>query len=65
MGFEDLSAELRRKVRDCKTPEEILALAKDEGYELSDEELGAVSGGSEWGCSDRSCTGHDSCPYDW
>ena len=27
------------------TPEEILALAREEGYELSDEELSAVSGG--------------------
>ena len=37
--------ELQEKARACKSPEEILALAKEEGYELSDEELEAVSGG--------------------
>ena len=30
-------------------PQELLALAKAEGYELADEELEAVSGGIEWG----------------
>ena len=40
----DLSPELREKARACKTPEEMLALAKAEGYKLSEEELSAVSG---------------------
>ena len=30
-------------------PQELLALAKAEGYALSDEELDAISGGIEWG----------------
>ena len=46
----DISPELKEKARACKTPDEILALAKKEGYKLSDEEMQAVSGG--WGCSD-------------
>ena len=52
MDFEnmDLSPELREKAKECKTPEELLALAKKEGYKLSDEEMAAVSGGS-WSCS--------------
>ena len=48
MDFKDLTPELQKKARACKTPEDILALAKDEGYELSDDDLAAVSGG--WGC---------------
>ena len=51
----DLSPELREKAKACKTPDEMLALAKAEGYKLSEEELAAVSGGASWGsssCSD-------------
>ena len=48
MNLEDLSPELKEKALACKTPEELLALAAEEGYELSDEELAAVSGGFEW-----------------
>ena len=48
MNFEDLSPELQDKVRACQTAEEILALAKQEGYELSEEALEAVAGGGDW-----------------
>ena len=54
MNTENLSQNLQAKLKNCKEPEEILALAKEEGYKLSDEELEAVSGGS-WGggvCND-------------
>ena len=57
MKFEDLTPEQREKAKACKTPEDIIALAKQEGYKLSDEELQAVSGG--WGdcddCGDEEC----------
>lgn len=46
MRFEDLSPEQLKKASACDTPEDVLALAKEEGYELSDEELQSVSGGS-------------------
>lgn len=49
MKFSDLTPEQQEKARACKTPEDMLALAKAEGYELSDEDLEAVSGGIEWG----------------
>ena len=47
MDFEnlDISPELREKTKACTTPEELLALAKREGYKLSDAEMEAVSGG--------------------
>ena len=44
----NLSPELREKAMNCKTPEEMLALAKKEGYKLSDEEMEGISGG--WSC---------------
>ena len=50
MEFENLSPELREKLKTCKSAEEVLALAKEEGYELSDEELEAVNGGVNWSC---------------
>lgn len=48
MTFEDLSPELKEKALACKTPEQLLALAKEEGYELSDDELESLSGGASW-----------------
>ena len=43
-----LTEEQIKKVKECKSSEEILSLAKAEGVQLSDEQLEAVSGG---GCS--------------
>ena len=41
-----LTEEQIAKVKACKTTEEMLSLAKEEGIELSDEQLEAVSGGA-------------------
>ena len=46
MNLDDLSPELKEKALACKSPQEILELAKSEGYELSDEALETISGGS-------------------
>ena len=40
-----LTEEQINKVKECKSPEEIFALAKEEGIELTEEQLEAVSGG--------------------
>ena len=40
-----LSEEQVAKVKACKNQEEILKVAKEEGIELTDEQLEAVSGG--------------------
>ena len=68
MKFEDLTPEQREKAKSCKNPEELLAMAREEGYELSNEQLQAVSGG-DWSCWDV-CSGYDpnkdyyNCPTD-
>ena len=54
MQFEDLTPEQQEKAKACKSPEELLELAKAEGYELSDGDLEAIAGGIDWGgCSDK------------
>jgi predicted ribosomally synthesized peptide with nif11-like leader len=57
MEFKDISPELREKAKACTSPEEMLALAKHEGYKLSEEELVAVAGGGGWG----SCSSLEEC----
>ncbi len=44
--FEGLSEEQMNKVMNCKSAEEVLALARAENMELNDEQLEAVSGGA-------------------
>ncbi len=55
MNYNELSDELKAKVAECKTVEDVLKLAQEEGYELSEEELEAISGGEgshdwTWSC---------------
>lgn len=42
------------KVKACKSSEELLKLAKDEGIELTSEQLEAINGGA--------CSNTDRCP---
>ena len=55
-----LSEEQIAKVKACKNQEEMLALAKQEGVELTDEQLEAVNGGT---CDD-SLLVCSKCGYD-
>lgn len=50
MGYGNLTDEQKDKLRNCKTPEELLKLVKEEGYELTDDELTGISGGFWDGC---------------
>ena len=67
MNFEDLkNPELQERLKAAKTPEELLEIAREEGYELSDDELGAVAGGSDWCsivCGIVKCTDDDCDDY--
>jgi hypothetical protein len=49
-----LTDEQKREVEAAQSPDELLAIAKEAGYELSPEQLEAVSGGDSW-CSDNTC----------
>ena len=48
MKLENWTPEQLAKAQACKTPEDILALSREERYELSDEQLESVSGGADW-----------------
>ena len=49
MEFRVANEELKAQLESCNGPDDILALAKEEGYELTDEDLEAASGGDFWG----------------
>ena len=57
MEYNELTDEVKARLKGCETPEELLALAREEGYELSDEELESVSGG--WGCDSNEICRHN------
>ena len=61
-----LTDEQKKKIEAAQSPEELLALAKQEGYELSKEQLEAVSGGQSWycptECSSIQCFKYNPCP---
>ena len=46
--LDGLSDELKKKAVSCKTKEELVALAKEEGIKLTDGFLDGISGGSLW-----------------
>ena len=52
----NLSDDLKAKVVNCKTPEDLIALAQSENVTLNDEQLEAINGGKwgdhgDWGCT--------------
>lgn len=50
MTFDELTPEQKAKAKGCTSAEELLAVAREEGYELSDDELEQIAGGISWGC---------------
>lgn len=57
-----LTDEQKKAIENAKTPEELLAIAKETGYELTPEQLEAAAGGDDWRCPKASeCPQY--CPY--
>lgn len=57
MNYDDaISPELKEKLKGCESVEELSALIKGEGLELTDEQMDAIVGGGFntlwYGCSD-------------
>ena len=45
MNFEDLTRDLKQKLKAAKTEEELLAVIAAEGLDLSEDQLRGISGG--------------------
>ena len=56
-----LTDEQKQKIEAAQTPEELLAVAKETGYELSEEQMESIAGGIDWSCL-RDCQ-KDNCPH--
>ena len=50
-----LTKEQIEKIKTCKTPDEILALTKEEGIELTSEQLELITGGSACITTPKEC----------
>ena len=61
--FSKLTEEQKKKVEAAQSPEELLALAKETGYELTQEQLEGVAGGTIW-CR-FVCDTEEQCPVQW
>ena len=53
--------EHQKKLMEAKTPEELIAIAKEHGMELDSNQLNAIAGGGGWYCDDRTCY-QNTCP---
>ena len=52
----------KNKAKSAQSPDELLAIAKEAGYELSAEQLETIAGG-KWEPCWENCITHDRCPY--
>ena len=57
-----LTDEQKRKIESARTPEELLSLAKEAGYELSPEQLNGIAGGIDTSWCNLTCG--DDCKKD-
>ena len=60
MGYQVIDEELKAQLDNCKSPEDNLALAQEQGCELTDEQVDQISGGG-WFDDDDSVVTCPSC----
>ena len=61
-----LTDEQKKKVEAAQTPEELLALAKEAGYDLTPEQLGVICGGNGSKlCNDSDWCTKNTCEWNW
>ena len=51
MDLNNIPEDLKARARECSSAEELAALAREAGIELTDEELESLSGGVKWSCA--------------
>ena len=51
MDFDNVPDDIKERAKSCKSTEELLALAKEVGIDLTDEQLEAIAGGYDPNCS--------------
>ena len=55
MDFSSIPEDVLEKARACKTAEELIALVREEGVELTDDDIAGITGGDDW-CGPWGCT---------
>ncbi len=68
--FNTLTSEQKKKAAEAKNPQELIALAKECGLELTPEQLESVAAGVNfcWGvcnpvCHEKECGTHETCRH--
>ena len=59
MRVKDMTTEQIERAKACKTPEEIFAVLREEGIELSDNQLESIAGGGWTGHQCSKCGSYD------
>ena len=61
MRTEDMTPEQLEEAKALQTPEEMLAYARDNGIDLTDEEMDAIAGGGAYDDGSKICPHCGSC----
>ena len=62
MNIDNITPGFAEKARACETSDELLELAKQEGIELTDEQIESISGGGIWS-DDEPTNTPPVCPF--